>query len=86
MKTLPNCELVTTRPTGTNMQFTSKEGGGEYTVIGNVNCPRCNEIIEEREWTDPSKKHRKKGSFYAQYKWCQFCGLYEPNEKTKTFI
>lgn len=64
--------------------FTSQEGGGQYTVIGNVNCSRCLKIIEDREWTIPSRKHRKKGSYYAQYKWCPYCGLFEPNLKSKT--
>lgn len=72
--------------TGTTVRKNSKQGGGEYVVIGVVNCSRCNTEVEEREVQVPTKKQRKKGSYYAQYTWCHECGLYEPKESSKTFI
>lgn len=73
-------------PIGFDYYFTSKEGGGAYTVIGHINCPRCNTIIEDREWSHPSKKQRKNGHYYKHYSWCYHCGLFTPDLKSKTFI
>lgn len=73
-------------PVGYIYDFTSKEGGGRYTVIGNVNCSRCNTIVEEREWSEPSKKHKKAGHYYQVYKWCHVCGLFEPDEGSRVVI
>lgn len=55
----------------------SKAGGGSYVVIGHINCPRCETIIEEREQLEPTKEHRKKGKYYEQSLWCYKCGLWE---------
>lgn len=79
-----NEQYIYINKTGTVCNFTSKEGGGKYTVVGNVNCSRCNQVIEDREWTEPSKKHRKKGHYYARYKWCPYCGLFEPELSSLT--
>jgi len=73
-------------PVGFKYCFTSKEGGGEYVVVGHINCERCNEVCEDREWLQPSRKHRKKGRYYSKYYWCPKCNLYKPNEKSLEII
>jgi len=67
---------------GYTYQFNSKEGGGSYTVVGHINCERCNTVVEDREWSEPSRKHRKAGRYYQSYYWCHKCGLYKPVEKS----
>lgn len=73
-------------PVGFKYDFSSKEGGGTYVVIGHINCERCNNICESREWQYPSKKHRKKGQFYSRYYWCEKCGLYVPDKNSLEII
>ena len=73
-------------PVGYKYDFTSREGGGAYTVVGHVSCERCKTLCEDREWTEPSRKHRKKGRYYSQYYWCPSCGLYKPNESSKEVV
>lgn len=68
---------------GEKVSFTSKEGGGEYVVVGHVNCERCLTLCEDREWLKPSRKHRKKLTYYSRYVWCEKCGLYKPDLQSK---
>lgn len=70
---------------GTKIHKNSKQGGGEYCVIGHINCPRngCKTIIELREILYPSKSQRKVGHYFSQYSWCHVCGLYEGTNKIK---
>lgn len=78
--------MNTPAPIGYTYDFNSKMGGGSYTVIGHINCERCNCICEDREWTEPSRKHRKRGRYYSHYYWCPECGLYKPDEKSREII
>lgn len=71
---------------GYEYHFSSKQGGGSYVVTGHVNCERCNELVEDREQLEPSKKHRQKGRYYYHYYWCDNCGLYKPDESSLTHI
>ena len=64
----------------------SKQGGGQYIIVGIVNCERCNAEIAEREITEPTKQQRKRGRYYSEYLWCHKCGLYVPNKKSKEII
>lgn len=71
---------------GTTYQRNSKQGGGNYTVVGHVNCERCNTMLEQLEVLRPSNAQRKKGAYYASYHWCHKCGLYTPDDSTYTRI
>ena len=71
---------------GYEVKFNSKNGGGSYVVVGHVNCSRCNSVIEDREWTSPSRKHRNKGRYFSRYTWCWSCGLYTPDINSKEII
>lgn len=73
-------------PVGYKYSFNSKMGGGEYVVIGHINCERCNTAIEQREWQEPSRKHRKIGHYYREYVWCHKCGLFKPNLDSKVIL
>lgn len=66
---------------GAKVYKNSKQGGGAYVVIGHVNCPRCETIIEEREQIQPNKEQYKKGSYFLNSKWCYKCGLYEGSDR-----
>lgn len=79
-------EEVKIAPIGFKYDFTSKEGGGSYTVTGHINCERCESLCENREWTEPSRRHRQKFFFYSRYIWCWNCGLYKPDLESKVFI
>ena len=63
-----------------------KKRGGSYVIIGIVNCDRCHTVIGEREVITPSKEHKKKGRYYAQYSWCYKCGLYDYLKSSNTRI
>ena len=66
----------------------SKQGGGSYTIVAHINCPRksCQKITELREVQTPSKDQRKKGYYNHTYSLCKHCGLYNADSSTKTFI
>jgi len=70
---------------GTTVTKNAKRGGGTYTVIGHINCPRetCKEIIEEREQQIPSKAQKKNGYYWITWSLCPFCGLYSNGNKKK---
>ncbi len=68
---------------GTKIYKNARHGGGEYVVIGHVNCSRCNEVTEEREVIQPSKKHRQAGGYYYHFVWCWNCGLFVPDLKSR---
>lgn len=70
-------------PIGSHVWKNSKQGGGEYIVIGHINCSRCNTLIEEREQIEPTKKQRQRGQFNAYGVWCHKCGFYEGRDKTR---
>ena len=65
----------------TTVSFSSKCGGGEYVVTGHINCDRCNEVLEEREWWKPTLKDRKRGFMYENSIWCFGCGLWKGDNK-----
>lgn len=73
---------------GTVIRKNSKEGGGEYVVIGHINCAResCGILIDLRETIVPTRSQRKNGRYYVEYAWCPKCGLFQPNEHTKRII
>lgn len=71
---------------GSTVYKNSKQGGGVYVVIGHINCNRCNEIIEERERTEPTKEQRKKGYYDSYQVWCWNCGLYEGRHRVRVDI
>jgi len=75
------------RNIGVTVTKRSKEGGGSWTVIGHINCPRvdCGKVIEEREQQTPSKLHRKAGYYWQTWSLCPHCGLYSHGSK-KIFI
>ena len=63
-----------------------KKQGGTYVVIGIINCDRCGIKIAEREVITPSKAHRQKGRYFAQYSWCYKCGLYDYLRSSNTYV
>ena len=63
-----------------------KKQGGSYVIIGVINCDRCHTKIAEREVTTPSKSHRQKRRYYAQYSWCYKCGLYDFLRSSITYV
>ena len=62
-----------------------RKRGGSYVIIGIVNCERCFTKIAEREVIIPSKSHKKKGRYFAQYSWCNKCGLYDYLRSSNTY-
>jgi len=78
--------MLEIKKTGTTIYKTSKQGGGTFTVTGVKECDRCEKEIEIMEIVEPSKAHRKKGGYYAEYSLCHHCGLYQPNKKTRKYI
>ncbi len=65
----------------------SKQGGGAYTVIGHINCQRCEMVIEVKEIITPTKQQIKNQSYYGEYAICPVpaeggCGLFQPNKET----
>ncbi len=71
------------KPIGEMVIKNHKHGGGSYTVIDHINCERCKSIIELREVGSPSNAQRKANGYYSEYAWCGWCGLYQPNLKTR---
>lgn len=65
----------------------SKRGGGSYTVIGSINCPResCQKEIELREQQEPSNAFRKKGFYWSEWSICPYCGLYDNSSGKKVW-
>lgn len=65
-----------------------KKGGGSYTIIGTINCPRksCQKEIEIREQRTPNKASRRNGYYWSQWSLCPHCGLYDNSSGKKIYI
>jgi len=68
---------------GSKVWKNSRQGGGEYVVIGHINCERCKTVIEERERTEPTKEQIKRGQYDIYSVWCWNCGLYKGRDKVR---
>ena len=64
-------------PVGKTVQFRSKTGQGEYKVISHVGCQKCGCVNEERLWTEPTLRAKKKETWVNHYAWCWNCGNYK---------